>query len=405
MGVNSLASPGYGFNDAAVLLTSIVQQATGQKVLTPTSLTDFVSVGTSALQSGYDPLLNAISVVLGRTIFSIRPYSERFGGLRADVQRWGNHVRKLKIADDDFESDQRFYEAAGDFWDNGDSADMYKIKKPKPVQLNFYGQNVWQDHVTVFRDQLDVAFKDPDELMQFTSMIMTNMSNRMAQARETCARAALANFIGAKNILGAGHVIHLVDEYNTQTGSTLTAATVMQPANYATFIRWLAGYIKTLSRRMEERSSMFQVNISGKTVVQHTPRDRQKLYLLADYVNRMDAEVLSTTYNQQYLGIGDFEEVSFWQSIQNPDEIKVTPTYLNASNGNVANGTAQAMSKVFGVLFDEEAVMTQEVNQWNAPTPFNVAGGYTNFFFHKSDRYLNDFTEKGVVLLLDQAST
>ena len=405
MGVNSLASPGYGFNDAAVLLTSIVQQATGQKVLTPTSLTDFVSVGTTALQSGYDPLLNAISVVLGRTIFSIRPYSERFGGLRADVQRWGNHVRKLKIADDDFESDQRFYEAAGDFWDTGDSADMYKIKKPKPMQLNFYGQNVWQDHVTVFRDQLDVAFRDPDELMQFTSMIMTNMSNRMAQARETCARAALANFIGGKNILGAGHVIHLVDEYNTQTGSTLTAATVMQPANYATFIRWLAGYIKTLSRRMEERSSMFQVNISGKTVVQHTPRDRQKLYLLADYVNRMDAEVLSTTYNQQYLGIGDFEEVSFWQSIQNPDEIKVTPTYLNASNGNVASGTAQVMSKVFGVLFDEEAVMTQEVNQWNAPTPFNVAGGYTNFFFHKSDRYLNDFTEKGVVLLLDQAST
>ena len=49
--------------------------------------------------------------------------------------------------------------------------------------------------------------------------------------------------------------------------------------------------------------------------------------------------------------------------------------------------------------------MTQEVNQWNAPTPFNVAGGYTNFYFHKSDRYLNDFTEKGVVLLLDQAST
>lgn len=405
MGVNSLNSPGYGFNDAAALLTSIVQQATGQKVLTPTSLTDFVSVGTTALQSGYDPLLNAISVVLGRTIFSIRPYSERFGGLRADAARWGNHVRKLKIADDDFESDQRFYEAAGDFWDNGDSADMYKIKKPKPVQLNFYGQNVWQDHVTVFRDQLDAAFHDPDELMQFTSMIMTNMSNRMAQARETCARAALSNFIGAKNALGAGHVIHLIDEYNTQTGSTLTAATVMQPANYATFIRWLAGYIKTLSRRMEERSSLYQVTIYQKPIVQHTPRDRQKLYLLADYVNRMDAEVLSTTYNEQYLGIGDFEEVSFWQSIQNPDEIKVTPTYLNPTNGNVTSGTAQAMSKVFGVLFDEEAVMTQEVNQWNAPTPFNVAGGYTNFYFHKSDRYLNDFTEKGVVLLLDQAST
>lgn len=394
---------GAGFNDAAALLTSITQQATGQQVITPTTLDDFVSVGTLALQAGFDPLLNAISQVIGRTIFSIRPYSEKFGGLRADSLRWGNHVRKLKIADNEWERDQRYYEAADDFWDDGDSVDMYTIKKPKAVQLNFYGQNVWQDHVTVYRDQLDVAFHDPEELMQFTSMIMTNMSNRMAQARESCARAALANFAAAKNILGAGHVVHLIDEYNTATGSSLTAATIMQPANYATFIRWVAGYIKTLSRRMEERSSLFQQNITGKVVNQHTPRDRQKLYLLADYVNRMDAEVLSTTYNEEYLQIGDFEEVSYWQSISSPDAIKVTPGYMDVT-GAIVSGAAQTMSKVFGILFDEEAIMTQEVNQWNAPTPFNVAGGYTNFYWHKSDRYLNDFTEKGVVLLLDSAT-
>lgn len=394
---------GAGFNDAAALLTSITQQATGQQVITPTTLDDFVSVGTLALQAGFDPLLNAISQVIGRTIFSIRPYSEKFGGLRADSLRWGNHVRKLKIADNEWERDQRYYEAAADFWDDGDSVDMYTIKKPKAVQLNFYGQNVWQDHVTVYRDQLDVAFHDPDELMQFTSMIMTNMSNRMAQARESCARAALANFAAAKNILGAGHVVHLIDEYNSATGSSLTAETIMQPANYATFIRWVAGYIKTLSRRMEERSSLFQQNITGKVVNQHTPRDRQKLYLLADYVNRMDAEVLSTTYNEEYLQIGDFEEVSYWQSISSPDAIQVTPGYMNAT-GAIVTGAAQSMSKVFGILFDEEAVMTQEVNQWNAPTPFNVAGGYTNFYWHKSDRYLNDFTEKGIVLLLDSAT-
>lgn len=394
---------GAGFNDAAALLTSITQQATGQKVITPTTLDDFVSVGTLALQAGFDPLLNAISQVIGRTIFSIRPYSEKFGGLRADSLRWGNHVRKLKIADNEWERDQRYYEAAADFWDDGDSVDMYTIKKPKAVQLNFYGQNVWQDHVTVYRDQLDVAFHDPDELMQFTSMIMTNMSNRMAQARESCARAALANFAAAKNILGAGHVVHLIDEYNSATDSSLTAATIMQPANYATFIRWVAGYIKTLSRRMEERSSLFQQNITGKVVNQHTPRDRQKLYLLADYVNRMDAEVLSTTYNEEYLQISDFEEVSYWQSISSPDAIQVTPGYMDAT-GAIVTGAAQSMSKVFGILFDEEAIMTQEVNQWNAPTPFNVAGGYTNFYWHKSDRYLNDFTEKGVVLLLDSAT-
>ena len=399
MGLNDL-NP--GFADAATLLTSIVKQATGQSAITPTSLADFVSVGTIALNAGYDPLLNAISQVIGKTIFSIRPYTERFGGLRADVQKWGNHVRKLKLADNEFESDQRFWEAPSDLLDDGDAVDMYTIKKPKAVQLNFYGQVNWQDHITLFRDQLDAAFHDPDELLQFTSMIMTNMSNRIAQARESCARTALANFIGSKNILGTGHVIHLIDEYNSATGQTLTAATINQPANYATFIRWVAGFIKTLSRRMEERSSIYQVQITGKPINQHSPRDRQKLYLLADYVNRMDAEVLSTTYNEQYLELGEVEEVSFWQSISSPDEVKVTPSYMNTS-GAIVTGAAQTLSAVFGVLFDEEAVMTQEVNTWSAPTPFNAAGGYTNMYWHKSDRYLNDFSEKGVVLLLDTA--
>ena len=399
MGLNDL-NP--GFADAATLLTSIVKQATGQNVITPTSLDEFVSVGTTALEAGFDPLLNAISQVLGRTIFSIRPYSERFRGLRADSQRWGNHVRKLKLADNDFEEDQRFYEAANNFLDNGDSVDMYTIKKPNPIQLNFYGQNVWQDHITLFRDQLDVAFHDPEELMRFTSMIMTNMSSRMAQARETCARAALANFIGAKTDLGTGHVIYLITEYNAATGQSLTSSTIFQPSNYATFIRWCAGFIKTLSRRMEERSSIYQVQISGKPINQHSPRSKQKLYMLADYINRMDAEVLSTTYNEQYLQLGEVEEVSFWQSITSPDAIQVTPGYMNTS-GAIVTGTAQTLTKVFGVLFDEDAVMTQEVNTWSAPTPFNPAGGYTNMYWHKNDRYLNDFSEKGVVLLLDTA--
>ena len=398
MGLNDL-NP--GFADAAVLLSSVVSQATGQSVITPTDLSEFVSVGTTALEAGFDPLLNALSQVLGRTMFSIRPYNERFRGLRADTQRWGNHVRKLKLADNDFELDQRYYEAAGDFLDDGDAVDMYTIKKPNPVQLNFYGQTVFQDHITLFRDQLDVAFRDPEELLRFTSMIMTNMSNRLAQARETCARAALANFIGAKNELGSGHVVHLITAYNSATGLSEDATTIFQPDHYATFIRWVAGFIKTLSRMMEERSNLFQVQITGKPVNQHTPRARQRLYLLAEYVNRMDAEVLSTTYNDQYLGLGEVEEVSFWQSITNPDEVQVTPSYMD-NTGAIVTGSAQTMTDVFGILFDEEAIMTQEVNTWSAPTPFNAAGGYTNMYWHKSDRYLNDFSEKGIVLLLDE---
>ena len=397
---NSLGSPAYGFNDAATLLNSIVSQATGKAAITPTTLGEFISVGTTALSTGYDPLLNAISQVLSRTIFSIRPYSEKFAGLLADSVRWGNHIRKLKLADTEFESDERYYEAASDFWDNGDSADMYKIKKPLPLQLNFYGQNVWQDHVTLFRDQIDVAFRDPDELMRFSAMITTNMSNKLAHARETMARTALANFIGAKNIMSGGNVIHLVTEYNAVKGTSLTSATVRQLANWPDFCRWLAGRVLTLSDFFTEYSQEYQQNVTGKAINQHTPKERQKLYMLSGDMNSMITEVLSNTYHDELSRLGDYEAVNFWQSIQTPDAVQVTPSYMDAT-GAVVTGAAQSLTDVMGVLIDEEAVVTTQRNTWSAPTPFNAAGGYTNMYYHAGHSYANDFSEKGVIMLLD----
>ena len=399
----SLTAPGYGFNDAAVLLTSIVSQATGKTSITPTNLQEFISVGTTALSVGVDPLMQAISQVLGRTIYSIRPYSEKFSGLRADALRWGNHVRKLSIADSDWESDQRFYESAGDFLDNGDSVDMYKIRTPNVLQTNFYGQNVVQKSVTIFRDQLNVAFNNPEDFMRFISMIMSNVSDQLAQARESTARMALANFIGGKYILGAGHVYHLVDEYNTATGQSLTPTTIYNPANYATFIRWVYGFVRTISDRMTERSIIYQQNITGKAISRHTPKARQKFYVSAPDLNRMDAEVLSVTFNEDRLNLGEVESVGYWQSIDDPTTVSVSPSYM-ATDGTITNGSAQVVENIFGLLFDEEAIMIQSVNEWSAPTPFNAAGGYTNTFWHQSNRYLNDFSEKGVLFLLDSAT-
>ena len=60
-------------------------------------------------------------------------------------------------------------------------------------------------------------------------------------------------------------------------------------------------------------------------------------------------------------------------------------------------------------IFGEEALGYTVMNQWSATTPFNAKGGYSNVFFHFTDRFWNDFTdrfwndftENGLALLLD----
>lgn len=389
MAVNDLT-----FNQLSTVLNSIVQQATGKHAQQVTNTAEFVSVAQTALETGYDPVLQAISQVLSRTIFSIRPYTRKFGGLMVSNQQFGNIVRKLNIADKDWENDSRFELT------DGSGVDMYKVNKPAILQTNFYGANVFEKSLTIFKDQLDCAFSSPDEFGRFVSMTMTNASDMIEQAHENLARATLANFIGGKISGDTASVIHLLTEYNTITGLQLTAETVYQPANFKPFMQWVYSRVASLSSLMTERTQKFHINVTGKEISRHTPVNKQKVYLYAPARYQTETMVLADVYHDNFLRMADNETVNFWQSIDKPDEINVQPVYLQA-DGTLKTGEALNKANIFGVMFDEEAAGYTVVNQWSAPTPFNVKGGYSNIFWHFTDRYWNDFTENGVVLLLD----
>lgn len=388
MGVNTM-----DFNQAATLLNNIRKQVTGETSIAATNTSDFVSAAQTTLQAGYDPVLNAISQMVSKTIFSIRPYNRRFAGIQMDSQKWGSITRKLSISDKDFENDKRFELV------DGQSIDMYKVNKPAVLQTNFYGQNVFNKTYTIFRDQLDNAFSGPDEFGRFMAMVTQNASDMIEQAHENMARLTIANFIGGK-YADSADVVHLLTEYNTQTGSSLTATTVYAPANFPEFIKWMYARVSTLSQLMTERSGKFQVQITGKTINRHTPLDRQKVYLSAPLLNEMNARVLADAYHDDFLRYSDTEAVNFWQSIDTPDTIEVTPVMLNA-DGTVTARTAQTVEKVVGVIFDDDALGYTTIHNWSATTPFNTKGGYWNVDHNFTERYFNDFTEKGIILLLD----
>lgn len=381
------------FNAAAVL-NEIVAQATGKNTITSVPTGDFVSVASTANGIATDTLLGAITQVLSRTIFSIRPYSRKFKGLYMDSQRFGNHTRKLNIADSDWNKDLRY-----DLVD-GQAIDDQIVKKPNVLQTNFYGQNIFERQVTIFKDQLDIALSSEEEFQRFITMVMTNASDQIEQAHESTARATLANFIGGKVKGDTANVYKLVTIYNGVAGIKLTADTVRQPTNFVPFMKWAVGFIKTISDRMTERSQKFHINVTGKEISRHTPYNKQKLYLYSELLNDIDASVMTSIFNDEYLKFADHERVAYWQSIDSPDGINVKPAYLQP--GGTVNVEAEELSQagIFGVLFDEEAVGITTFGEWSAPSPFNARGGYSNIFWHFNDRYFNDFTENGVVFLL-----
>ena len=389
MSVNTMS-----FEQAATLMNAIHAQVTGDTSIQATDVSSFITVAQLTLQAGFDPVINAISQLVGRTIFSIRPYEAKFKGLQMDTQKWGAITRKIAISDKPFEDNEAFNLV------DGQAIDMYEVNKPAAVQFNFYGFQTFTKSFTIFRDQLDAAFKGPEEFGSFMTMVVQNALDMIEQSKESMARMALGNFIAGK-ITASNGVIHLLTEYNAEVGGSFTSTTIKDPANFPAFIKWVYARISTLTSLMTERSLEYQVQVTGHELVRHTPFNRQKVYLYNWLLNNIDARVLADTYNYKFLELSDVEAVNYWQAIDDPDEINILPTYLDTDGTLDTPLSAVSQSDIMGVIFDDEAIGITVQDEFSGITPMNVRGQYWNQYYSYVIRYFNDFTEKGLVLLLD----
>lgn len=402
MAINDLS-----FNQLSTVLTEITNQATGVKNAAPVDTSSFISVAQTALKTGYDPLSTAISQVLSRTIFSVRPYTRKFKGLNVSNQRYGNHVRKLLTIDKPFEDDDRLKLV------DGESIDQYKVNKPKVLQTNFYGANVYQKSTTIYKDQIDCALSSPDEFASFISMVTQNSSDMIEQAHEETARATIANLIGgiyAAEVLdtstgllaqanGGRRAINLLKLFNESTGRALKVVDVFKTENFESFVKFAFSTVNTIADLMTDRNSLFCSQLTDYKVLRHTPKERMKFYLYTDLVNKINSEVYSTVFNPDFLKVVDFEKVNYWQAALSPSSINVKRTMLK-KDGTLSVGVQSNIDNVFGVLFDEDAAGYTTVNEWAQPSPFNARGGYYNQFWHFTDRYWNDFTENAVIFFI-----
>ena len=395
MSVNAL-----GIEDVRLLLNDLHTQVTGQVGITPTSTADFISMAQATLAAGTDKVWSAMQIQLSKTLFASRPYTRKFGGLLADDIRWGGIVQKVSFADSDLTENEMVYHPV-----DGTSVDQWIQKKGDILVTRFTGSDVFQDWITIYDQALRDAFLSEAQLGAFYAAKMQELSNKWEQYLEELNRTALGNFIAAKVDLEASFpdgVVHLLTEYNTLTGASpaLTDHTVYQPENIRGFFQFVRARINTLSRLMTNRSVKFQAAVTGKVIARHTPLANQKMYILSEALDQIDTMVNTNTYHNEPLAYADVEAVDYWQAIDNPDELQLTPVEIDA-NGAAVTGSAVTISKLFGVIFDEDAVVTNIKDYRLESTNLNPRGLYRNTWLTSNSQYCNDLTEKGVVLLLD----
>lgn len=387
--------------DCYQLINEVVEQATGRKDLAVADTSSFTSVGETLLRTATENTLNAISGVVAKTIFSARPYTSRLASLQVDEQRWGMQTRKvtpLRMAaepSEDWNTNLSPNKLA-----DGQSIDMYKIRAPKAIQLNFYGTQVLQRHITRFRDQLSQAFRSESEFMSFINAVMIEFNNETELENEAKTRATLLNYMAGISSMGL-YEVDLVAEYNTSFNTTYTRAQLLT-TYLPEFMKFVAAKIKEYSERIKDMSVLYHANINGyEKIGRHTPPGRQKMLMYNPIFINAETQVYSGLFNPRYLNIGAFEGVNYWQSQSDPTSINVTPNILDVATGQSKTAEASVdLPYVLGLLYDEEALGIVPQFEYASTTPFNSAGGYYNMYLHWRFNSYNDFTENGILFVL-----
>lgn len=395
--------------DVYAIVNSVAHQVLGTTALTAVDSTTFVTVGETLLRTSPENTLNAISTVLGKTIFANRKYSGKFSILRNDDMRWGAQVRKIvNLPLDAEESEDYNTDINSTQLADGNSVDHYKIRNFKAIQLNFYGTKKLQRHFTRYRDQLALAFRSEDEFARFIDNALIEFSNDIETQNEVEARVTVCNYITALEEMNSGRVIDLRAGFNTKYNTSYTAADLFTD-HLEEFAKYFSAEIKKYSDKFTDRTNMFHESLTGyPDIVRHSPKEKQRMIMFEPLFIDIKTTIFPTLFNPEYLGVGKYEGVNFWQSplpgstpYDNEAKITFKPNYLDTSTGQSADAAAAVtLDFVLGILYDVDAMGVNEQFDYTATTPFNAAGGYANTYYHWRHNYWNDFTENALVFVV-----
>ncbi len=380
----------------ADVMNSIIEQATGTDAHRSILARDFVSVATTAFANGVDPVMNAISQMVGRTIYSVRPYSGRFNELIADATRFGWITRKIVPGILEAEEDGAF-----GLTDGLHEPDMFDVRKRPVRQFNYYGTSAYAYHETYFSDQIYGAFDSLESFRGFISAMRQAFENDREMMVEGMIRATLASYIAGVIVAGMPKQrVDLLAGFNIISGGNYTEVTVRAPGVWSEFVKYATGQIQTISRLMESRSTIYHRSVEGFSVYRHTPVEYQRFFMPAEIEASIGTEVMPGLFNQEWLQRINYIPVDYWQAIQEPDMIAANPVLLQA-NGTTESATDTGyFHNIFAVLMDRDACGVTLRDESVMSAPYEVAGRYTNVWYHSNRTYWQDYTENCVVFTI-----
>lgn len=413
--------------DGYQLINELVRQATGQTNMVAVDASSFVSAGETILATQRENVLNALSLVLGRTFAAVRPYRARLISLNAiNSGVYTNRFRKISYYTQDalpsgYYNTDLFTNFADGYTagDNGGAStkSQYEQHQPMPIQMNYGGTSTWQDAITYYEDKLETAFNSVESFNAFIEGILVIHGNLIEHQKEAWNRMTLLSAVAARNALETagitkGCVINLTTEFN-RFFNTNHNSQQLRSVYLKEFLEFMTAKIKETSDRFTEDGTDYHDPLT-KTVggvkyniLRHTPKDRQKLLLFGPLWRLAESIVMPEIFNDQYLKLdSQFEPVEYWQSNQNDamrPAVAFNGAYYDSVSGEQKATGTQTIDYLVGVLFDEDAIMTDVQLEKTMTSAPEARKGFRNTWNTFAFNAISDQTEKMTIFIMDDS--
>lgn len=422
----------YNVQDAYDIVNEMLANITGLvDTLQVIDTSTFIDAGEVLKSMPTEDVLNALSLVLGRTLVAVRPYDAKLDIFnRFENGVFANRMRKISYystwAEYDGASNNQFHQNHADGLDNGrngsetpapgtpptypdsfhSAASMWEQNYKHALEITFGGSSEWQTSITLPEDALERAFASESDFMRFWNGMLADKANDVEQMKEAFNYALLDNVIGATIGMGnSRQVVNLTTEFNNYFSTNYNTQALLT-TYFVEFLEFYVSMIRKTSDLLTHRTAMFHqpctqtFNGVSQSILRHTPKDRQRMIMFNPLWIDAEARVYPEIFNERYLKVENFEGVDFWQNFANPSGINIVPSYPDYA-APLDPTTAIEENYIVGMIYDEDAIMTDFQLERVTVTPLEAKKYYRNTFWTIRRNYIFDATENIVVFIMN----
>lgn len=367
-------------NQIYTIVNDSVAQAIGSSSLSAIDTQGLISLGNTVLSSSTntEAFLNTLAQRIGRTIYRYRMYNNKFKDMLVSDMQWGAILAKIRVNMPQAVADDTYNLV------DGQSIDPYIVARPQADQKLFVTRTPYQFLITIQRETLREAFLSAEAMGSFIALVFGEVRNAIELSLESLGRLTLCAAISEAS--QSTQVINLVTDYNTETGSSLTAATCVFDKD---FLEYALLRINNIIDNLQDMSVLY----NDGSFPTFTNKENMKIRILSGFQRRLETSVQYAAFHEQFVSIdGAYSTINFWQAEEHPSFIDIKKP---------SDGSAFSVQYVIGVIHDREAFGIYQVDETVLTSPINCRGQYYNQVWHEKQGRFIDPSENIVIFTLN----